>query len=171
MVTNDTIQSDTLILKELVYDKCGFELTDFVQNLESKNYFACSYELNGMKIQQRVSKITPTKIGQFVSIWKRNKNGITEPFSVLDEIDFIIILSKKGTNFGQFIFPKSVLVEKGIITANNKVGKRAIRVYTPWDYPTNKQAIKIANWQSNYFFTIKSTNSMELDLIKKLLTK
>ena len=58
MVTNDTIQSDTLILKELVYDKCGFELTDFVQNLESKKIISDSsytnsnnkYNLNDLKI-------------------------------------------------------------------------------------------------------------------------
>ena len=47
------------------------------------------------KIQHRVSKITPTKNGQFVTLWKRNQNGITEPFDINDEIDFIIITVKK----------------------------------------------------------------------------
>ena len=76
----NSIHNDLKIVKELVYDKCGFDLTDLKQNLESKEYGACSFVLNGKTIQQRISKITPTKTGQFVTIWKRNENGITEPF-------------------------------------------------------------------------------------------
>ena len=53
-------------------------------NLESAEYGACSFKLNGKTIQFRVSKITPTKTGQFVTIWKRNKEGITEPFDNAD---------------------------------------------------------------------------------------
>ncbi|MBK9224090.1 MAG: MepB family protein [Flavobacterium sp.] len=128
------------VVKEIVYDKCGFELSNLKQNLESIEYGACSFELNGKTIQYRVSKITSTKTGQFVTIWKRNKDGITEPFSDLDDLDFIIITSKSNDNFGQFIFPKSVLADKGIITRNNKEGKRGIRVYPPWDIAINKQA-------------------------------
>ena len=79
------------VAKELVYDKCGFELTNPKLNSESLEYGACSFNLNGNTIQHRVAKITPTKTGQFVTIWKRNKNGITEPFDILDDIDFIII--------------------------------------------------------------------------------
>ena len=158
-------------MKELVYDKCGFDFTNLKQNLESKEYEACSFELDGKTVQYRCSKITPTKIGQFVTIWKRNKDGITEPFDILDDLDFIIITSKSGNNFGQFIFPKSVLADKGIITRNNKEGKRGIRVYPPWDIAINKQAEKTQLWQTKYFLTIKKDNSTDLDLIKKLLTK
>ncbi len=177
MITEDTlttlnpIHSDLKVVKEIVYDKCGFDLSNLKQNLESIEYGACSFELNGKTIQYRVSKITPTKTGQFVTIWKRNKDGISEPFSILDDLDFIIITSKSGDNFGQFIFPKSVLADKGIITRNDKGGKRGIRVYPPWDIATNKQAEKTQLWQTKYFLTIKKDNSTDLDLIKKLLTK
>ena len=64
----NSIHNDLKIVKELVYDKCGFDLTDLKQNLESKEYGACSFVLNGKTIQQRISKITPTKTGQFVTI-------------------------------------------------------------------------------------------------------
>ena len=167
----NSIHSDLKIVKELVYDKCGFDLTDLKQNLESVEYAACSFRLNGKTIQHRVSKITPTKMGQFVTIWKRNKEGITEPFDILDDIDFIIITSKSSDNFGQFIFPKSVLADNGIITKNGKEGKRGIRVYPPWDITTNKQALKTQSWQTKYFLTIKKDNSTDLDLTKKLFTK
>lgn len=161
---------DLKVVKELVYDKCGFDLADPKLNSESIEYGACSFGLNGRKIQHRVSKITPTKTGQFVTIWKRNKDGITEPFDISDDIDFIIITSKSGDNFGQFIFPKSVLADKGIITKNGKEGKRGIRVYPPWDIVTNKQAEKTQSWQTKYFLTINN-NSIDFSLPKKLLAK
>ena len=171
LTTLISIHSDLKVVKELVYDKCGFDLTNLKQNLESAEYGACSFELNGNTIQFRISKITPTKTGQFVTIWKRNKEGITEPFDILDDIDFIIITSKSGNNFGQFIFPKSVLADNGIITRNGKEGKRGIRVYPPWDITTNKQAEKTQNWQTKYFLTIKNDISIDFDLPKKLFTK
>jgi hypothetical protein len=169
LTTLNSIYSDLKVVKKLVYDKCGFDFTNLKQNLESAEYGACSFNLNGKTIQYRASKITPTKTGQFVTIWKRNKDGITEPFDILDDLDFIIITSKSGDNLGQFIFPKSVLADKGIITRNGKEGKRGIRVYPPWDIATNSQAIKTQSWQAKYFMTIKNDNSTDLDLTKKLL--
>ncbi len=153
----------------MVYDKCGFDLTHPKLNAESAEYGACSFKLNGNSIQHRVSKITPTKIGQFVTIWKRNKDGITQPFDILDDIDFIIITSKCGDNFGQFLFPTSVLADKGIITKNGKEGKRGIRVYPPWDITTNKQAQKTQGWQTKYFLVIKNDGSTDLEMAKRLL--
>ena len=169
LTTLNSFHSDLKIVKELIYDKCGFDFTNPKLNSESVEYGACSFELDGKKIQHRVSKITPTKIGQFVTIWKRNKDGITEPFDILDDIDFIIITSKSGDNFGQFLFPKSVLADKGILTKNGKEGKRGIRVYPTWDVTTNKQAQKTQSWQTNYFLTIKNDNSTDLEMAKRLL--
>ena len=163
--------SDLKIAKELVYDKCGFELTEINIHAESVEYGACSFKLNGKIIQHRVSKITPTKVGQFVTIWKRNNQGITEPFDSSDNLDFVIITARSGENFGQFIFPTSVLAQYGILTHNGKVGKRGIRVYTPWDIAANKQAIKTQLWQTNYFMPIKDNNSTDFNLITKLLTQ
>lgn len=170
LIILNSIHSDLKIVKELVYNKCGFDLTDLKKNSESKEYGACSFVLNGKIIEQRVSKITPTKTGQFVAIWKRNDNGITEPFDNSDNFDFVIITARSDNNFGQFIFSKSVLADKGIITQNGKGGKRGIRVYPPWDTATSKQAEKTQNWQTKYFLTIKNDNSTDLDLVKKLLT-
>lgn len=168
MTSHNSIYSELKIAEKLVYNKCGFNLSNLEQSLESVEYKACSFELNGKRIQYRVSKITPTKTGQFVTIWKRNKDGITEPFDIKDDLDFIIITSKSGDNLGQFVFPKSVLADKGVITKNGKEGKRGIRVYPPWDIATNKQAEKTQNWQTKYFLTIKKENLINLDLIKKL---
>ena len=167
----NSFHNDLKIVKELVYDKCGFNLTNLKQNIESREYGACTFELNGKIIEQRISKITPTKAGQFVTIWKRNKDGITEPFDYEDNFDFVIITARNDENFGQFIFPKSVLADNGIITKNGKAGKRGIRVYPIWDITTNKQAMKTQSWQTKYFMAIKNDSSIDLELTKKLLTQ
>lgn len=158
------------VVKELVYDNCGLVITNLKSNMESVEYGACSFELNGKKIEYRVSKITPTKNGQFVTIWKRNNVGITEPFAVTDSLDFIIITVKSDENFGQFVFPKAVLANHGIVKINGKDGKRGIRVYPPWDIAVNKQAQKTQQWQLKYFLTIKQDNTTDLDLTQKLFT-
>lgn len=165
----NSIQSDLKIGKKLVYDKCGFDLTNLRQNSESKAYGAYTFELNGKTIHYRVSKITPTKTGQFVAIWKRNENGFTEPFDFSDNFDYVIITARNDNSFGQFIFPKLVLAEKGIIMQNGKAGKRGIRVYPPWDNATSKKAEKTQNWQTTYFLPITNDNSTDLNLAKKLL--
>ncbi|MFC4818590.1 MepB family protein [Flavobacterium sp. GCM10023249] len=166
----NTMPSDLQIAKEFVFDPCGFHFKNWKANLESIEYAASSFELDGKIIQFRVSKITPTKTGQFVTIWKRTKEGITAPFESTDSLDFIIINSRSGDNFGQFIFPKSVLIEHGIITNNGKEGKRGIRVYPPWDIATNKQAVKTQSWQLRYFLTITKATSTDIALAKHLLT-
>lgn len=170
MTPDNSLSADLKTVKALAYDKCGIELMNLKWKAESIEYGACTFQLNDKKIEHRVSKITPTKTGQFVAIWKRNKEGITEPFDVLDDIDFIIITSKSGDNFGQFIFPKSVLADKGIISRNGKEGKRGIRVYPPWDNVTSKQAERTQKWQTTYFLTIQNDKAIDLPMIKKLLT-
>jgi hypothetical protein len=167
----NSFHSDLKIVKESVYDKCGFNLTNPRLNAESAAYGACSFELDGKAIQHRIAKITPAKTGQFVTIWKRNNSGITEPFDVSDNLDFIIITVRSGDNAGQFIFPAAILAVKGIITKEGKEGKRGIRVYPPWDTATNKQAVITQSWQTKYFLSIEKGNSTDLDLAKKLLAK
>ena len=168
MESINSFHDDLKTVKNWVYDQCNFDFKNPRLNAESVEYAACSFELDGKKIEHRVSKITPTKNGQFVTIWKRNQDGITEPFDINDEINFIIITARSGDNLGQFIFPKSVLANKGIITQNGKSGKRGIRVYPPWDIAENKQAKKTQSWQIQYFLSIQSDNSFDLNWAKKL---
>ncbi|HUH33358.1 MAG TPA: MepB family protein [Daejeonella sp.] len=156
------------IVKDLVYDRAGISLSNLKIGKESVEYGACSFELNGKLIQHRVSKITPMKAGQFVTIWKRSEDGVTEPFDDTDDIDFIIITVRMDSNIGQFILPKSLLIEKGIITSNGKNGKRGIRVYPPWDTVTNKQATKTQSWQRKYFLEVGNDASLDLDWLRQL---
>lgn len=154
-------------VKKLVYNTCGFEMTNILVESEGKAYDACSFLLDDQAIIHRTSKITPTKSGQFVTLWKRNNKGITIPFDSKDSFDFIVITAKNDNQLGQFIFPKSVLINKGIITHNGKVGKRGIRVYPPWAITSNKQATITQQWQTNYFLEIEN-GKMNFDLAKRL---
>ena len=167
MIEKNQLASELFLIKEMVYDICNFEVSNLIIDSESEEYQACSFQLNSFQIIHRLSKITPTKIGQFVTIWKRNDKGITAPFDISDNFDFIIITSKKGENMGQFVFPKSALLEKGIISNNNSSGKRGIRVYPTWDIPTSKQALKTQNWQTKYFYSIDK-ESLDIEFVKEL---
>lgn len=151
-----------------LFEKCQFKISNFEVDKESKNYNACKFDLNKLKIIFRKANITPTKIGQFVTLWKRNSHGITTPFSFSDEFDFVIIHVKSENNSGQFVFPKSVLIENGIVSSDKKDGKRGFRVYPIWETAINKQAIQTQKWQLNYFVKTNSDDKIYLNLTKKL---
>jgi len=122
-------------------------------NTESKEYNGCSYTVNGKNILERTAKITPKKIGQFVTCWKRNVDGITAPYKESDAIDFFVIKVSNHKQLGLFKFPKSALVKHGILSIDKKDGKRGFRVYPIWDSPTSKQALKTQAWQLIFFTT------------------
>ncbi|MEO8234018.1 MAG: MepB family protein [Flavobacterium sp.] len=154
--------------KNLLYNLCNFELSNIEKEKESAEYAAHRFEINNLKILFRQAKITPTKVGQFVTLWKRakEKNPI-EPFEITDNIDLFVITVKTEKRFGQFVFPKSVLIEQGIVS-NKKEGKRAIRVYPPWDKTENKQAQKTQKWQLTYFLEIPLDKTININQAKKL---
>ena len=130
------------------------KIANYRENIESTAYNACSYELDGIKIIERTAKITPTKIGQFVTCWKRNANGITEPHKHTDDFNFFYIKVKNDKKKGVFKFSKEVLIKHGIVSTEKKDGKRGFRVYPIWDKTTSKQAIKAQIWQLEYFSII-----------------
>ena len=151
------------------YKDCGIIISELKIDKESKSYNACSFKIGVKKIVYRTAKITPTKAGQFVTIWKRNENEITAPFDVSDDFDFIIINCANGDLVGQFIFPKTVLIEQKIISSSKSSGKRGIRVYPAWDKNLNNQAQKTQQWQLNYF--VNFSDEASLSLFNKLIIK
>lgn len=155
-------------IQEVVYNPIGLKITDFNVETESKEYNASRFNLNGRNIISRNAKITPKKVGQFVTFWKRIDNGPISPFQEIDPIDFYLVNVRTQYSFGQFVFPKPVLITKGIISTNNKEGKRAFRVYPPWDIVKSKQAIRTQKWQLDYFYEV--TNSVDFDKVIELYT-
>nr|WP_315193584.1 MepB family protein [uncultured Flavobacterium sp.] len=157
------------MINKYVFQICGIKIKNVETELESKQYFAHNFELNNHKVKFRMAKITPTKTGQFVAIWKRNKNGITEAHNVDDEFEFYLIATRQAERFGVFIFNKTVLSENRILTSKKGKGKRGIRVYPNWSVTENIQAQKTQNWQINYFLEIKDNNQIDINKAKKLL--
>ncbi len=152
--TIPSIHQDLLITKELLYDICHFKCSNLLREAESIEYGAYTFDLNDFIIRFRIAKITPTKAGHFVVLWKRNENGITEPYDTSDAVDFFVISTRKDNHFGQFVFPKSVLCKHDILSINGEGGKRGIRVYPPWEKTLNRQAQKTQQWQIEYFLGI-----------------
>jgi hypothetical protein len=154
------MQNDLFLAQKHLYEKCDLVLSNFQKEAESAEYAAATFMLNNFKILYRQAKITPTKIGQFVTLWKRNSEGVTAPFHVEDDLDFTIICVQKDDNLGQFIFPKTILHEKGILADDKKDGKRGFRVYPPWDIAENKQAKQTQAWQLQHFFEISAATDI-----------
>ncbi|MGJ1446636.1 MepB family protein [Sphingobacterium spiritivorum] len=127
-------------LQQLQYDK------------ESSSYHAASFVAEDQTILFRKANITPKKIGQFVTLWKRNSSsGETQPFDTKDQVDRVIILVIDKDRYGVFIFSAEILRKMKIFTHENIIGKRGFRVYAPWDNPENKQAMKTKEWQISHF--------------------
>lgn len=152
---------DLLEVQVSIYEPSKIVMTQYIQELESLKYGACNFNLNNHRIKFRTAKITPTKMGQFVVLWKRIESGPILPFDLTDPFDFVIVSVRSSQRFGQFIFPKNILYEKGVISKEGMGGKRAIRVYPPWDITDNQQAQKTQNWQLLYFFEIDSNRSVD----------
>ena len=148
-------------LQDLLYKPLNLSCTASVPESESTDYGACVFKLNGLNIRFRVAKITPTKIGQFVTLWKRIAKGPIQPYDALDAVDFFVISVRDKNNFGQFVFPKSILLEKDIFSKNGKGGKRGIRVYPAWDKALSSQAKKTQQWQLNYFLNMPTDGSID----------
>lgn len=149
------------IIKDKVYDPCAYQITNYINESESKEYEACHFKLNAFHIICRNAKITPKKMGQFVTFWKRNATNQIEPFHASDNFDFYVVNVQADNQIGQFVFPKSILIKHGILSTDLKEGKRAFRVYPPWDLAKSKQAVKTQEWQLNYFYQMNHIQSFE----------
>lgn len=155
------MDSDLNQIKDEIYNRCGFNISGFKTQPEGKEYNACAFLLNGLNVLSRTAKITPKKVGQFVTFWKRKETGQIEPFGENDHVDFYIVNVRTNHKFGQFVFPKSILIKKEILSTTKKEGKRAFRIYPPWDFVTSKQAEQTQKWQLNYFYEINSITNLQ----------
>ena len=160
---------DLELIDELVFKPYNLSLKNIKPETESQEYAALTFQVDNYKILFRKAKITPTKTGQFVTLWKRNEKGITEPFNLTDEFDFYLIATKTPTNFGVFIFPKKVLQHHTILSDPARDGKRGIRVYPNWDETTSKQAQRTQVWQTEYFIDLSNPKQINLNRVKNLL--
>jgi len=168
LTNSKNIYPDLKLIDNLVFKPCGLDFSNFEAESESQEYAACNFKLDKQNIKFRIAKTTPVKTGQFVTIWKRNEKGITQPFDISDDIGFFIIAARQQNLFGLFVFTKPVLLSNKILSDQTKDGKRGMRVYPSWDLTTNKQAQKTQHWQTKYFLEIKQDKLTDFKKAKLL---
>ncbi len=161
---------DLLAALRDVYEPAGMAVTDAaLRESESSEYGACRLGLDGRTIAFRVAKTTPTKIGQFVTIWKRPTLGDEiAPLDTSDGVAFVVVSVFDATHRGQFVFNQKILVAKGVMSYNGIGGKRAIRVYPPWTKPVVKEAIRTQQWQLQYFLPFEQGRTADSAQVRKL---
>lgn len=148
------LPANLILCIKYLYEPSRLILHDYIMQYESQEYTAASFKLGSHNILFRQAKITPTKTGLFVTLWKRNSAGITVPYEMQDPIDYFVIGIRENGRDAQFIFPKKILHQHGYVSANGIGGKRAMRMYPPWTSNLNSQAQKTQRWQAPYFFEI-----------------
>jgi len=163
-----SFQEDFIFLREHVFEVCGFKYSQPETEDESNEYHAGSFKVQGKLVRYRQAKITPTKVGQFVTIWKRTAHGPIQPYDSSDRIDLFVVAVRSKNCFGQFVFPKTELIKQGVLSVKGKGGKRALRVYPPWDKAESKQAEKTQTWQLKFYVEIPKDNPLDTRKFKSL---
>ncbi len=156
------LPGDLLRAKALLYDPSGLACSQPVPEAESAEYGACAFAVDGLSVRFRVARTTPTKAGQFVTVWKRSVGGPIQPFDAEDPVDLFVISCCEGERFGQFVFPRDVLRERDIVATNGSGGKRAFRVYPPWVTTTNRQARSTQTWQVEHWLRLRGDKPIDI---------
>ncbi|EJX16652.1 hypothetical protein SOJ_27080 [Staphylococcus sp. OJ82] len=138
-------------LNEVLLFSYDFSLVNFEIEQWNKEYESFNFEFKGMTFKSRLAKKTPEKLGYFVAFWRKNEINKNRPFNFSESKDKLIINILDGSKKGQFVFPKELLVKKGVISSEKYKGKMAIRVYPSWEYGLNKTAVSTQKWQTPYF--------------------
>lgn len=105
----------------------------------------------GIEYRIRIGKKTAKKVGQFITIWEKDENGKNTAYAYNDFPEYLVVFCQQADFLGKFVFPKNVLLEKGVLKTETEKGKMALRIYPRWEVPTSKQAQKTQNWQLVYF--------------------
>lgn len=124
--------------------------------------------MNGLSVRFRTAKTTPTKAGQFVTLWVRSVSGPIRPLDATDAVDLVVISTRDTRGFGQFVFSLETLCEHGIVSKDGSGGKRGFRVYPPWAATTSRQAITTQAWQLEHFLPVDEGMPLDVSRARKL---
>lgn len=94
-------------INELLYEPNNLTIKDIHEETQNSDYGAGLFQLNSKSVRFRVAKITPNKIGQFVSFWEKDETNKNQAFSYDNATDLLVINTfNDNGDFGQFVFPK-----------------------------------------------------------------
>lgn len=128
------------------------DVKDLTEEKYNQDYEALTFSFKEETYQSRLAKKTPTKAGYFVTCWTKDENNCNQPYSKEAFADCLMIIVIDEELSGYFLFPRELLVEKGILTTFEHKGKMAFRVYPKWCNQLNKRAEQTQKWQCKYFF-------------------
>ncbi|MGL5927319.1 MAG: MepB family protein [Dermatophilaceae bacterium] len=95
----------------------------------------------GERWRIRTAKVTPTKPGAFVAVWRRAADRGTEPFPVDDPTSGLIVFVEDGAHRrGLFRFTAEHLRDLGVTRSEAQPGKRGFRLYPRWCSGLNRHA-------------------------------
>jgi hypothetical protein len=100
----------------------------------------------------RTARVTATKPGAFVAVWKRSEGGETRPFRMDESLTGLLVFVVERNRFGVFRFTAAQLVSLGYVTSELHAGKRGFRVYPAWCSGLNSQATRTQRAQAAAFF-------------------
>lgn len=156
-------------VNKMVYESNHLIVKSAEEEKQNSKYGAGTFQLSSKLVRFRVANATPTKAGQFVAFWEKDGNNKNQPFSYEESPDLLVITTfKNEREFGQFIFPKEILLKHNILRSASTQGKMAIRVYPSWDSPSSKQAMNTQKWQLPYFIDMSNSDKLSIDKIKEL---
>lgn len=108
----------------------------------------------------RTARITPTKPGAFVAVWKRSESGTTRPFTVDESMSGLLVFVTEEDRLGVFQFTTAHLVTLGYVSSHLHPGKRGFRVYPSWCTDLNSQASRTQRAQEAAFFELPPRNAL-----------
>lgn len=156
-------------VKKLVYEPNHLIVSSMEEEKQNAKYGAGIFQLTSHTVRFRVANITPNKVGQFVAFWEKNENNENQPYSYDKAPDLLVINTTSCDNqFGQFIFPKEILLKQNILSSSFTKGKMGTRVYPIWDRPTSKVALKTQAWQLPYFIDLSNIDKLHTERILEL---
>lgn len=155
-------------LKSQIYLPNGFKVEDLVEEGQNADYYGCKFKLNGRLVRFRVAKITPNKLGQFVSFWEKDNENKNIAYDYEQSPDLVIVTCFTSEKLGQFVFTKDILLKKKILKNGEDKGKMGIRVYPSWDVATSPQAKNTQKWQLEYFVDLSDLNEKTILKLKDL---
>lgn len=125
-----------------------------VSEPDNAEYGGLLISADGGVLRFRVGKLTPKKVGLFVTVWQRAADGSTQPFADDGTVDLLVVDVREGEKYGQFVFPTAELARRGVVSVADVGGKRGFRVYPPWAQDLNRQAAASQTWQCRYFLDL-----------------
>ncbi|WP_228001945.1 MepB family protein [Nocardia australiensis] len=159
------------MVKSRLFESGGFTCSAPVPEPESAEYGACGFTVDGRSVRFRVGKTTPTKVGQFVTVWQRRADGPIRPFDRSDGVALFVISTRTEGHFGQFVFPCQALCSKDIVSVDGSGGKRGFRCYPPWVETTNRQAHAAQAWQLEFFLHLPENGRVDIARARQLYTQ